>query len=141
MRIAVTSQNFRTITPHAGVTRCFLVYEGERGEVPCASERLDLPKEMALREFADRGPHPIDKVDTLIVGSAGPGFVRRLASRGIDVIVTSETDPTTAVTKYLAGTLADGEPNKENESADSSHCYGVRLRARRRQRRGCHTEL
>ena len=31
MKIAVTSQNFRTITPHAGTTRRFLVYEAAEG--------------------------------------------------------------------------------------------------------------
>ena len=139
MRISVTSQNFRTITPHAGVTRRFIVYEGEPGEVPREVDRLDLPKELAIREFARQGQHPLDNVDAVIVGSAGPGFLRRLAARGVEAIVTSETDPLTAVTKYLAGTLTPGEPNEANETANSSDCYGVRLRAQRRQR-GCHTE-
>jgi len=31
MKIAVASQNFRTVTPHAGRTRRFLVYEPSRG--------------------------------------------------------------------------------------------------------------
>jgi predicted Fe-Mo cluster-binding NifX family protein len=137
MRISVTSQNFRTITPHAGVTRRFLVYEGERGGPPREVDRLDLPKELAFREFARQGQHPLDNVDAVIVGSAGPGFIRRLAARGVQVIVTSETDPLTAVTKYFAGTLTPGEPN---ETANSSDCYGVRVRARRRQRRDCQTE-
>ncbi|MEW8525962.1 MAG: hypothetical protein AB2552_23275 [Candidatus Thiodiazotropha endolucinida] len=45
MKIAVTSQNYRTITQHAGKTRRFLIYEqdpetGQAHELDC----LNLPK-------------------------------------------------------------------------------------------------
>jgi hypothetical protein len=44
MRIAVSSQNFRTITGHAGKSRRFIVYHAKPGETPQELERLDLPK-------------------------------------------------------------------------------------------------
>lgn len=106
MRIAVTSQNFRSITGHAGKTRRFLIYEaeaeaggaGEAREV----ERLDLPAEMALHEY--RGDdHPIFGVNAVITGGCGAGFVQRLAHHGVQVVATAETDPITAVCALAAG--------------------------------------
>jgi predicted Fe-Mo cluster-binding NifX family protein len=135
MRIAVASQNFRTITPHAGVTRRFLVYEAVSGGMPREVDRLDLPREMALREAARTAPHPLDSVDAVLVGSAGPGFLRRMAERGVDAVVTTETDPLRAVASYLAGTLATTVSDKPDGDGDNDVCYGVRLRTRRRLRR------
>ncbi|HKJ77206.1 MAG TPA: nitrogen fixation protein, partial [Gammaproteobacteria bacterium] len=43
MEIAITSQNFRTVTGHAGKTRRFLVYEAGPGQEPVEVDRLDLP--------------------------------------------------------------------------------------------------
>ena len=103
MKIGVTSQNFRTITGHAGKTRRFLIYEpGDTGD-PVEVDRLDLPREMAMHEF--RGEHhPVFGLDVLITGGCGEGFVRRLAQQGVQVIATGETDPLTAVKQVLQGT-------------------------------------
>ena len=46
MNIAVTSQNFRTITGHAGKTRRFLVFTGTTEGEWLETDRLDLPKDM-----------------------------------------------------------------------------------------------
>ena len=122
MRIAVTSRNFRTITPHAGMTRRFLVYEAERGGAPVEIDRLDLPKELAIHEYGDRGPHPLDGVDAVIAGSAGAGFIRHMAARGVKAVATSETDPVTAVAGYLAGTLPLAEPDEQHGADDEACC-------------------
>ncbi len=101
MKIGVTSQNFRTITGHAGKTRRFLVYDSQQAEIR-ETERLDLPKEMSMHEFrGDR--HPLDALDVLIVGSCGQGFMRRMAAKGVRVVATSETDPLKAVSGIVAG--------------------------------------
>jgi predicted Fe-Mo cluster-binding NifX family protein len=102
MKIAVTSQNFRTITPHAGRTRRFLVYEAavEGGE-PVELARLDLPQDMAMHDFRGDGPHPLDAMDVVIAGSFGEGFAARMASRGITVVATGLTDPLAAVNDVL----------------------------------------
>ncbi|HYH22662.1 MAG TPA: nitrogen fixation protein [Azospirillum sp.] len=104
MKFAVASQNFRTITPHAGKTRRFLLFQAGAGAPPVESGRLDLPKELAFHGFAG-GPHPLDAVDVVIAGSAGPGFVARMRERGIVTVATVETDPQAAVAAYLDGTL------------------------------------
>jgi hypothetical protein len=49
LRIAVASQNLRTVTGHAGKTHRFLVFAAERGAPPRELERLDLPRELSFR--------------------------------------------------------------------------------------------
>jgi predicted Fe-Mo cluster-binding NifX family protein len=107
MKIAVTSQNFRTISGHAGKTRRFLAYELEGLGPPRELERLDLPQEMMMHEF--RGTeHPLQRFDALITGGAGEGFVRRLGAWGVKVAITDETDPLKAVLAYARGDLVPG---------------------------------
>ena len=98
----MTSQNFRTVTGHAGKTRRFLVYEvAEKGE-PDEVERLDLPKNMSIHETPEDASHPLDYVDMVITQSCGPGFPRKLARRGIRVAVSEVEDPVEAVKSVLA---------------------------------------
>ena len=110
MKIAVTSQNFRTVTPHAGKTRRFLVYEAAEGGEPIEVDRLDLPKELSMHEFHGGSPHPLDAVDVIIAGSFGEGFATRMAARGIVAVATDLTDPVEAVKEYLARLQSGGEP-------------------------------
>lgn len=102
MKIAVTSQNFRTITGHAGKTRRFLVFEADGADVR-ELERLDLPKEQSFHELHGDAPHPIDGVDVLVTASCGDHFVTRLARRGIRVVATGETDPAIAALLVSTG--------------------------------------
>jgi predicted Fe-Mo cluster-binding NifX family protein len=103
VKIAVTSQNFRTITQHAGKARRFLIFEPDAmSGKPVEVDRLDLPKEMSMHEF--RGEeHPLFRVDQLVTGSCGQGFMQRMSSTGVKVVVTAETDPLAAVEALLAG--------------------------------------
>lgn len=115
MKIGVTSQNFRTITGHAGKARRFLIYSAEADAQPVEIDRLDLPKEMSMHEFRGMDPHPIDALEVLITGSCGAGFLRRMAARGIEVITTSESDPILAVTSYGNGMpLPPAEPHNHS---------------------------
>lgn len=111
MKLAVTSQNFRTVTGHAGKSRRFIVFETEAGSVPHELERLDLPKEMSFHEFHGDGPHPIDGIDLLITGGCGAGFARRLAQRGIAVVVTDIQEPLEAIAAVMSGRLAAVDPS------------------------------
>ena len=114
MKIAVTSQNFRTITGHAGKTRRFLVYEAEGAEIR-EVRRLDLPKQQSFHELAGDAAHPIDGVAVLITASCGDHFVARLARRGIRVLATRETDPETAVRLVsTGGSLPPAEPHEHH---------------------------
>jgi len=102
MKIGVTSQNFKTITGHAGKTRRFLLFSQDGEGKAIEVDRLDLPKALSMHEFRGTA-HPVDDFDVLITGGCGDGFRLRMASRGIRVVTTSETDPETAVTAVLAG--------------------------------------
>ena len=101
MIVAVTSQNFRTVTGHAGKTRRFLLYRLDENNQWQEIDRLDLPKEMSMHEFGT-GAHPIDVANILITESCGDGFIRKMQARDIKVIITEESDPLTAVKQAMA---------------------------------------
>jgi len=101
MKIGVSSQNFRTITGHAGKARRFFVFEKQENGIH-ELDRIDLPKEMAMHGYAG-DDHPIFSLDVLITAGCGGGFINRLASHNVQVIPTSETDPKAAVEKLLKG--------------------------------------
>ncbi len=105
MKVAVTSQNFRTVTGHAGKSRRFLVFEVNGDAEPREVERIDLPMGMAFHDFHGDGPHPVDVADVIVTGGCGAGFMHRMAARGIRVVPTSETDPLKA-----ARAVGCGEP-------------------------------
>lgn len=107
MKIAVTSQNRRTITEHAGKCREFWVYQIEQGQI-AGKELLELPIEQSFHESSPHEPHPLDAVQVLIAGGMGHGLIHRLANKGIIGLVTPETDPDRAVAAYLDGSLTVG---------------------------------
>lgn len=113
MKIGVSSQNFRTITGHAGKGRRFFVYQVDADGEIHEQERLDLPKEMAMHTFAG-DDHPLDRLDVLITGGCGQGFVRKMAARGVRVVPTGETDPLRAVRLLASGApLAPPKPRED----------------------------
>ncbi|HTY04260.1 MAG TPA: NifB/NifX family molybdenum-iron cluster-binding protein [Rhodocyclaceae bacterium] len=123
MRIAVSSQNFREVTGHAGHARRFLVYQVDQQRAFSLVDRLDLPKEFAIHGFDDRQPHPLFDVDVLITGGAGEGFKRRLATRGVQVVVSGESDPQAAVRDLLAGKVKAPAPH-DQDGHEGCSCHG-----------------
>lgn len=108
MKIAITSQNRRTITEHAGKCRRFWIYDIQDQQIASKS-LLELEKEQSFHQSAQtvgtQAAHPLDDTDLLIAGSAGLGLQNRLARKNIQVLVTTETDPDLAVAAWLAGNL------------------------------------
>lgn len=125
MKIGVSSQNFRTITGHAGKGRRFIVYELDaHGEVK-ETDRIDLPKSMSMHETPVQMPHPLDQLDILITGGSGVGFVRKMRARNVKVITTCLANPIEAVTHFAKGTLL---PLAESvQHAHSGHGEGHRV--------------
>jgi predicted Fe-Mo cluster-binding NifX family protein len=118
MKIAVTSQNRREITGHAGRCRKFWIYDiGSGGEIT-DKRLLELPKTGALHESPRHEPHPLDEVQVLISGGMGAGMKRRLAAMGIEAVVTSGSDPDTSVAAWLDGSL-------EQVAHDATHQNGA----------------
>lgn len=118
MRIAITSQNFRTVTGHAGRARRFIVFEADGRAAPREVERLDLDADMAIHGFDHRARHPLDGMDVLITGGAGEGFVRNLAARGVQVVATPETDPLAAVQAFFAGRIMSASEACNHDHSD-----------------------
>lgn len=119
MKIAVTSQNRRTITEHAGKCRKFWVYVIEQDQVT-GKTLLELPIAQSFHESPPHEPHPLDNVQALITASMGPGLQQRLAAKGIAALMTAETDPDRAVAAYLQGTLTSGAGSCDH-GADHHH--------------------
>ena len=103
-KIAVCSQNRKTVTEHAGKCRKFWVYDIEQGRV-IGRSLLELTIEQSFHEAKEGQAHPLDEVDVLITGSIGGGLQQRLRQRGILGVVTTETDLDQAVASFLAGGL------------------------------------
>ena len=118
MRIAVTSQNFRSVTGHAGRARRFIVFEvGDKG-TPQEIERLDLEANMTIHGFDPRSNHPLDNMKVLITAGSGEGFIRHMAARGVQVVATAESDPAMAVAAYLAGRVISASGNCHQDQAE-----------------------
>lgn len=128
MKIAVTSQNFKTVTNHAGKARRFIVFDAQKGSEPVEVERLKLPKEQALHNCKEGEPHPIDIADVLISASFGAGFTRKMDKRGIAASLSDKEDPIDAVKQYLkegARLPEDGcgdASEHKHEHSDSHSC-------------------
>ncbi|MDQ5909231.1 MAG: hypothetical protein QG599_1326 [Pseudomonadota bacterium] len=120
MKIAVTSQNRRTITEHAGKCRKFWIYDVDQGQTT-GRELLELPLEQSFHESSPHDPHPLDDVQVLISASMGPGLRQRLMAKGITVLMTPETDPDVAVAAYLQGTLISGPGSCDHGPDDHDH--------------------
>ncbi|MBS1227292.1 MAG: hypothetical protein H6R17_569 [Proteobacteria bacterium] len=104
LKIAVTSQNKKTVTEHAGKCRKFWVYDVKQGQVS-GKTLLELPIEQSFHELPEGQAHPLDAVDVLITAGIGSGLLQRLSQRGIEGVVTREENPDQAVARYLAGEL------------------------------------
>jgi predicted Fe-Mo cluster-binding NifX family protein len=117
VKFAVTSQDFRSITPHAGKCTRFILFEAGPGQEPVETGRLDLADEMSIHSFQG-DKHPLDDVKVLIVESAGQCFVERMQARGIVTVTAVGMQPRVAVAAYVAGLL---HPLEEGEACSCQH--------------------
>ncbi|MBK5966012.1 nitrogen fixation protein [Thiocystis minor] len=120
MRIAVTSQNFRTITGHAGKSRRFLILEADGVSAPVEIDRLDLPMDLSLHDYHG-DDHPLFELqlDAIVTQGAGQGFIQRLSRHGIRVHTTSATDPVEAVNAIATGkALPVAAPHDHDHAPD-----------------------
>jgi len=120
MKIAIACQNENQITAHAGHCRKFWIYDTEDTTV-LYRQRLELPKEQSFHESSPHSAHPLDMIKVFIAGGMGKGLMRRLDNKGIQGIITSETDPDKAVSAYLDGSLVQGSPEKHSHGHSTPH--------------------
>ena len=107
--VAVTSQNKRTVTNHAGKCTVFIMYTIENDEI--TSKRiLELEPDESLKYIfhKDQTNSPKNVLldsDILLSGSMGEGMVNKLAVQNVAAYVIKEKDPDFAVEKLIKGTL------------------------------------
>lgn len=123
MKIAVTSQNRKTITGHAGKCRKFWIYEVEDSAVK-SKNLLELPIEQSFHESHGDAAHPLDEANVLICGGMGTNLQQRLKQKGILAIATSETDPDQAVAAWINGTLPEAAPEADEHEHGHGHGHG-----------------
>jgi predicted Fe-Mo cluster-binding NifX family protein len=100
LRIAVSSQDRRTITGHAGRCRKFWVYEIRGNRVENKTLR-ELAPAQTLHSSPPGDGHPLDDVHVMITAGMSPFLYQRLQQGGIRPFVTEETDPDEAVRMLL----------------------------------------
>ncbi len=120
LKIAVTSQNRKTVTGHAGKCRKFWIFEVEGTDIKDKT-LLELSIEQSFHESHGASSHPLDDMNVLITGGMGAGLQQRLKQKGILAVATSETDPDRAVAAWLAGTLPEAEPESHGHPHHHPH--------------------
>lgn len=100
MKIALASQNRRTLTAHAGKCCHFFVHDSA---TPGSLQTVLLSPAQSLRQWDGRGGHPLAGVDVVIGATVGQGVVEKLARLGVRALATPERD----LQRVIAG-LADG---------------------------------
>ena len=122
MRIAISSQNLKSITTHAGKCRRFWVYDIDSGS--CLGRQLvEIPIEQTFHASQGGMAAALSGVDVLITGSMGRGLRQRLKTNGVTAVVTGEKNPDIAVTAYLNGNLETMLPD-DQDCHDHSHDEG-----------------
>ena len=118
MQVAIVSADFKTVTGPAGKARRYLIFDAESGAEPRLQRQLELPEGAPTHHDLhedDQVPHRVDGM-VLITTEAGEGFTERLARRGTRVLITSETDPKTAVALWLDGRLPTRAPTPKEKT-------------------------
>lgn len=114
MRIAVASRDGKTVSGHIGRCADWIVYEITTEVEPAQVaevERVTLSKELVFHHFQDDKPHPLQSCNVVIGSSCGESFVDKMKNkRGIEVVLTAETDPARAVVDYVSDTLLPAKP-------------------------------
>lgn len=108
MRIAVTSQNRYSITPHAGKCRHFWVYD----IAPDQQSILKRTPLLLTAETLEQRVHAFVQagIETLISGSIGKPFFDYLRENGIHPLTTTLHDPDIAIAACISGTLEPPPP-------------------------------
>ena len=108
--VALTMQNKREITDHAGKCRHFLLVHFDQGkEVERSWVKLSLDE--TFSQWGAPLPPGLQNIDALITRGAGPGLQLRLAAQKVRALITDITDPDLALTMYREGELSAPIPS------------------------------
>lgn len=95
MKIAVTSQNRRSVTNHAGRCRRFWIFDIVNNQV-LAKTLLELNKGDALHDVAPDIPEALRSIDLFVTAGLCDNMKRRLERSGIEAKATRIEDPVQA---------------------------------------------
>jgi len=101
MKIAVCSQNCRTVTGHAGKCRRFRIFHVD-GQQVTEADPVELPLDGTFRVTAGEAGHPLYAMDALITTGMGEGLACRLRAQRVRPFVTELDEPLEAVRAFLA---------------------------------------
>jgi hypothetical protein len=112
MQIAVATNDSGTkVGGHAGQSRHWLLFDAAEGAKPVRLGPLLLDPKMVFHHYKDeQGPHPLAGAGVLIFQTAGEGFLKRMAKKGVVTAMTSESNPDRAAADYVAGCLKPPRP-------------------------------
>jgi predicted Fe-Mo cluster-binding NifX family protein len=109
MKIAITSQNRRTVSGHAGKCTRFYIFDINKEKEIVSKELFELDPEMMLHNHFHgpnpEGDHPLFAMNVIITGDMGAGFPIKMKSKGIQAIMTDVVEVDEVIEKALAGTL------------------------------------
>jgi predicted Fe-Mo cluster-binding NifX family protein len=114
MKIAVSSQNQTQVTGHLGRCQKFWIYDVDDTTIQ-TRQLLQITKDQSFHESSPKDSHPLDTVQVMISGGMGRGLARRLESKGIQPLITAETDLDAAVMAYLTDTLVVMTPEEHHQ--------------------------
>jgi len=114
-RIAVASRDGLNVAGHIGKCPDWIVFEARPADTSenydiYEMERVKLTKEFVFHHYKDHAPHPLEACGVMIGASAGKSFSDKMQHRGIEVVLTAEPSPFTAVSDYLRQTLTPAKP-------------------------------
>lgn len=123
MRIAVASRDGETVSGHIGKCAQWIVYEvtppsdaeGDGDVLIEEVERITLPKELIFHHYKDDRPHPLKTCSAVIGLSSGDNFKTKMQNRGIEPVMTAESDPQKAAVDYVRNTLLPPKPRPIGE--------------------------
>lgn len=116
MQIAVASKDGKTVAGHIGKCADWIVFEVTEDDSPESDyivsevERIKLPKDLVFHHYKDDGPHPLKSCKAVIGASAGESFVKKMNKRGIDAVLTAESNPAQAVVDYVRENVTPPKP-------------------------------
>lgn len=124
MQIAVTSQNRKSITEHAGKCRNFWIYDIQEGAVT-GRRLVELSIDQSFHASHHQLAEPLAGVNVLITASMGAGLHHRLKQNGILPVITQEENPDTAVAALLANDLQRLAPDHAHHCTENGqHRHG-----------------
>ena len=96
MKVAITSQNRKTVSSHAGKCCHFFLFDTEKDMTQPEQSIILSPQQMFRHHWLNEA-HPLMIADVLITGSIGENLFKQWQQAGKKVYVTAELVPVRAL--------------------------------------------